>query len=284
MPRAFQARAKLQAAMSAYYEAEHGINEPTTATIVVNRAGSLRKSEFKGQDVGKMEMILPTVATLNTVPTLYWLLLYILGNLELLNRLREEIEALAERNGKIATLDISKFESDLPLLVSCYRETLRLINHSVSNRRITADLTITTQEGTSFLLKKGVDVQLPAGVTHAETRIWGSDAPNFNPERFLLAKQSRDTERLRKQGFVPFGGGRHLCPGRNFAFTEIIGFAAMLLLGYDAETLGMEAKLMKMQSPQMASGTVKPVANGKGLGARIDPRQGWEGIEWRFVA
>lgn len=238
-----------------------------------------------------LEMILPAVSTLNAVPTVFWLLLYILARPSLVERIREELSASVQisppgpTSKRTVTMNISKFDEQLPLLVSCYREALRLVNHSVSNRRITDDLTITAQNGQSYLLKKGVDVQLPAGVTHAQASTWGSDAATFNPERFLhLPAKATDAERVRKTAYMPFGGGRHLCPGRNFAFAEIIGFTAVFLLGFEIESTGMRFEDMKMRDPLLASATVKPVGNGEGLGARIRAREGWEGVCWRFSA
>lgn len=115
--------------------------------------------------------ILPNVATLNAVPTFYWMLLFIFERPELVARLRKEAEAAAvisQSQGKrTATFNMASFDAKLPL-ISCYRETMRLANHSVSMRRIMQDMTITGADGQSYLLKKGVDLHLPAGVTHHE--------------------------------------------------------------------------------------------------------------------
>jgi cytochrome P450 len=146
-----------------------------------------------------------------------------------------------------------------------------------------SDLTITSQNGQSYLLKRGIDVQVPAGVPHAQPSIWGLDAGSFNAERFLpSSNKTTHADRAHKAAYIPFGGGRHLCPGRNFAFTEIIGFAAVLLLGFEIEARGMEFRDMQMQVSKLASGTVKPVKNGEGFGARFRIREGWDGVSWSF--
>ncbi len=137
-----------------------------------------------------------------------------------------------------------------------------------------ADLSITTQDGHAYLLKKGVDVQLPVGVLHGDRSVWGADAAAFDPDRFISPAESKDAERLRKVAFVPFGGGRHLCPGRNFAFVEIMGFATMFLLAFDVEAVGKQFDQVKMCNPQLASGTTKPLDQGAGIGAKIGPRHG----------
>ncbi|KAL6361077.1 hypothetical protein LRP88_04539 [Fusarium phalaenopsidis] len=247
---------------------------------------ALRKHGFTGDEVGQLEVILPNVATLNAVPTFYWMLLFIFERPELVNRVRKEVEAAAvvsDSEGKrTATFNIASFDAKLPLLISCYRETMRLSNHSVSMRRIMQDMTITGADGQSYLLKKGVDLQLPAGVTHHDRSAWGQDFDEFDAERFLQKAGDAETERRRKAAYFPFGGGRHLCPGRNFAFAEILGFMAVLVLGFDVEPLGMRFGEMKMLGGQLASGTVRPEKHGKGLGGKITRRSGWENVDWRF--
>ncbi|KAF4952726.1 hypothetical protein FSARC_12576 [Fusarium sarcochroum] len=289
MPKAYKARATLQNLMSKYYGADHDVNDPTTSTLVRNRAGALRRNGVKGYEIGKVEVILPVVATLNAVPTFYWMLLYILDRPELLNRVRTEVESaaiLSENNGKrTVTFKIADFDANVPLLVSCYRETMRLATQSVSMRRILEDITLNNPDGTTYLLKKGTDIHLPAAVAHYEPSVWGSDAKAFDPERFLASAQkdrNLDDERRRKAAYIPFGGGRHLCPGRNFAFAEIIGFASALLLGFDIEPIGKGFGDIKMLGATLASGTVRPEKYGAGLGGRISRRKGWENVEWKF--
>ncbi|KAH6876823.1 cytochrome P450 [Thelonectria olida] len=293
MPKAFKARAKLQTLLSEYYAAEHDINDPTTSQLVLNRANTLRKYGFTGSEIGKLEVILPNVATLNAVPTLYWLLLYVLVRPELMERVRKEVEAatlIAETDDgkRTVTFDIADFDTKIPLLVSCYRETMRLSNHSVSMRRVMEDLTITSPNGQSYLLQKGIDIQLPAGVTHRDKTVWGQDANEFDPERFLppgskdKTTESVDIDRRRRATYIPFGGGRHLCPGRNFAIAEILGFTSVLLLGFEIEPVGMRFDDMKMLPPTLATGAVRPEKYGKGLGGRMVRRKGWENVEWKF--
>ncbi|KAJ4128057.1 hypothetical protein NW768_008341 [Fusarium equiseti] len=288
MPKAYKARSTLQAVTRKWYSEDHDVTDPSVSSLVRNRAGALRKTGLTGSEVGKIEVILPNVATLNAVPTLYWLLLYILDRPELLTRIRAEAKTaavVAHDNGRrIITFHIAEFDTKLPLLVSCYRETMRLVNQSVSIRRILEDINVTASEGTTYLLKKGTDMQLPAGVAHYEESVWGPDANAFDPERFLPSSdRTSDEERRRKTAYIPFGGGRHLCPGRNFAFAEIIGFASSMLLGFDIEAMGMGFGDMKMLGPQLAGGTVRPEKYGAGLGAKIKRRQGWEDVKWRFV-
>lgn len=292
MPGAFRARDSLQTVFKKYYNAEHDTKDPTTSQLVINRANALRRHGFTGTDLGMVECILPNVATLNAVPTFYWLLLHVLGRRELLARVRREVEAAATsdtKDGKrTVTLKLADFEEKLPLLVSCYRETMRLTNHQVGMRRVMEDATVTAADGQSYFLQKGVDIQLPAGVTHRDPAVWGPTAEEFDPERFLRpdpkdrTPESIALERARKAAYIPFGGGKHYCPGRNFAFAEIIGFTSLLVLGFEVEPVGMGFGDVEMLPPLMAGGALKPKSEGMGLGGRILRRRGWEDVGWRF--
>lgn len=77
------------------------------------------------------------------------------------------------------------------------------------------------------LLKKGSVVHLVTEAFQLDTEIWGADAARFNPERFL-AKVSKENKKVQSQAFIPFGGGKNMCPGRHLALTEITSFVAML--------------------------------------------------------
>ncbi|KAF3042614.1 hypothetical protein E8E11_008315 [Didymella keratinophila] len=285
--RSFQTetRQHLQKAFAKYYTAGYHASDPTTATVTFNRASTLAGYGFTSDEIGLMECILPVVSTPNAVPTLDWLLLYILPNSSLSEKLREEIAASVETlaadstGGRIVTIDIFKYETELPLLVSCYGETMRLTNYVICNRRVMQDMTITSQDGRTYLLKKGVDIQFPGGVTHRETITWGSDAGKFKANRFLaLTSEITDADRVRKVAYMPFGRGRHLSPSRNFAFAEIIGCAAVMLLGFDIEATGMKLQEMETRSSGLSSATVEPVNSDKGLGARIKPRDRFENV------
>ncbi|KAF7554335.1 hypothetical protein G7Z17_g2940 [Cylindrodendrum hubeiense] len=293
MPKSYQARLKLQTIMSEYYTAEHDLNDPSTSQLVINRANALRKHGFTGNEIGLIDAILPIVAVVNTVPTIYWVLLYVFARPELVSRLRAEVEAAAkimhnkDGAGRTATFNVAEFDTKLPLLVSCFRETLRLTDQSVSIRRIMDDLVVEGPGNRQYLLKKGTDIQLPCGVTHYEKSIWGEDAAEFDPERFLPSPKDKtpasiEADRKKKDAYFPFGGGRHLCPGRNFAFNEVIGFMATLLLGYEIEPVGMGFADLEMSPAVLASGTVKPKNRGVGLGGKIFRRNGWEDVQWNF--
>ncbi|RFU34119.1 hypothetical protein B7463_g2203, partial [Scytalidium lignicola] len=79
-------------------------------------------------------------------------------------------------------------------------------------------------------LPAGVSVAVNAWVTHLDTQIFGQDADEFRPERWLHdVNAAKQMERYMFQ----FGGGSHLCIGRNLALLEMNRLLPCLLREYD---------------------------------------------------
>jgi cytochrome P450 len=293
-PKAFKARAKLQKALIKYYSAKHDL-EPDVSQLAKVRAGLMRKRGILDEDVGKFELALLHVSTANASPTLFWHLCFILANPETTSIIRKELESIIsfgtlENGNKEASIDITKFDSNCPVLVSSYRETIRLANAQVGARRVVED-TIINDGKNDYLLKAGCDVQLPSGISHLSESAWGADAASFNPDRFLTPEQKGDMstkarmeDREQKKSYIPFGGGKHLCPGRQFAFAEILGAVAVLVMGFDVkDSDGGLIKVPLMGRPRMGEGIAKPTGDGLLMGAKITRREGWEDIVWKFT-
>jgi len=132
-----------------------------------------------------------------------------------------------------------------------------------------------------YLLKKGSFLQIPTGVLQADLKTWGPDAKEFNPYRFLtqdsLPKEKRKTQ---NQAFMPFGGGRNLCPGRHLAFTEIAAFAAMLVYGFELKmSNGDMCKVPKGEFQKLGVASISPA---KDMDVLIKRRDEFEGVIWEF--
>ena len=73
-------------------------------------------------------------------------------------------------------------------------------------------------------------------------------------------------QKSKRSAFYPIGGGRHLCPSRNFAFAEISGFLAALIIGFDICPLkGEDApwKLLAMAHAAFSEATPKLETRGQ---------------------
>lgn len=297
----YQARLTLQKAYADFYA--NNYDADPSIPYVNLRAKHHRSFGFNNDEVGKLELTLLFNATSNTIPTLFWFLSYLFSSPSLVAAVAEEAKSITVTtvtNGITTnTLDITKLLPSCPHLFAAWNEMLRLQSNQVSLRFVTADTTVTDGTNT-YLLKKGNLLQLPAGIMHRSPAIWGPDADEFRPSRFLhrtpsyaprnassstLRKDETPQERLQRLAFLPFGGGKHLCPGRMFALTEILGLGAALCVGWEAEGLyGGPVELPESGWRKLAETMPMPTEEGMRMGVRLTRRKGMEREVWKFVA
>nr|XP_036587932.1 prostacyclin synthase [Colletotrichum truncatum]KAF6799073.1 prostacyclin synthase [Colletotrichum truncatum] len=281
-PKAVTARRRMTALMRSFY-AEHLDESPDVANIVKGRAKYLRGVGIPSDELSIIEYVIPWAATTNTIPMTFWLLVSVFSNSEYIERIRKEVMAITEiveskeGDGRDATIHTKNLEAACPFLVACYHEVLRLYVAQVFNRRVMEDLTLEDTDGRQYLLKKNTNMQWATSVTHLMPEIWGDDVESFRPERFLDV--TPEDERRRRGVMLPFGGGRHLCPGRFFAQTEIVGFVGALALGFDLE----DVEVPPAGVPALAAAARHPAKGRGNEQIQISRRNGWEDVNWQFV-
>ncbi|KAF8699812.1 Cytochrome P450 monooxygenase, partial [Rhizoctonia solani] len=124
---------------------------------------------------------------------------------------------------------------DLPYLNACMKETMRL--HSA----LGLGLPRVVPPGKSFTVggqtfKAGSIISVPTFVTNRDT-IWGHDAGEFRPERWL-----EDSKGMLGKYFAPFSFGPRACIGRNLAIMDILLIAATIFRRYDLQLGDPDAK------------------------------------------
>ncbi|KAJ1305083.1 hypothetical protein OPQ81_000123 [Rhizoctonia solani] len=134
---------------------------------------------------------------------------------ECLNKLRAEV---LETFG---TSDYPTFEAlrGMKYLRAFINEVLRVFPPVPFNERTAAKSTVFKSEGKRFYVPAGA--QIPISIFHMHRRkdLWGPDADEFDPERWL-------DERLKKYVtpnpfiFLPFSAGPRICLGQQFAYNE----------------------------------------------------------------
>lgn len=109
-------------------------------------------------------------------------------------------------------------------------ETLRLYtNVPLNSRRATKDTTLPRGGGpdgqSPVYVKKGQEVNYMVHVMHRRKDIWGPDADEFKPDRWIGRKPGWE--------FLPFNGGPRICLGQQFALTEAGYVIVRIMQRYD---------------------------------------------------
>ena len=301
------ARTTAQLFFESYYA--QGLLSNASA-FIKGRERCARKWGLTTPEISKAEISILFAAVTNTVPNVFYMLCWIFERPELVEKLRREIGGImrkGEREEEMV-LDIAGLREKCPLLTACFHESLRLVKTGFSIRMVLEDTLLADQ----YLLKKGAIVQIPTGVLQADRETWGNDAGVFDPYRWLdqtsnsfsssengtanggaeTAEKSGDTfkskekRKLQNSAFIPFGGGKNLCPGRHLAYNEIAAFVAVVVFGFDIEGVDKDGKgggvlkAPEMATNRLGDGSTSPKGD---VGVRIRRREGWKGTMWGFV-
>jgi len=121
-------------------------------------------------------------------------------------------------------LDYEKLK-EFKTLEYLVNETLRIFPPvAYITRRSTEDLEI---EG--WFIPKKWNLVFNIWDMHRDVQVWGDDAREFKPDRFL------NLTKIQKKSFLPFGGGARICIGMQFSLLEQKIFYIKLLKKFKIE-------------------------------------------------
>lgn len=297
-PNGNRARIRVQAALAEYYR-QHKTDKDfpdQTADITLLRHRVFRSLGFNDSEIGRMELTMVFASTNNSVPLLFWIIVNVFARPGVVERLRAEVqgvvdvvpvgeeqEAVGECGEKPATrwqanirASLLTDEARCPYLAAIQREALRLCNTTTGFRHAVRDTTL--PDGT--FLRAGSTVHIPTSISHRLPEVWGPADPNeFEPARWI--KTSGPPGLIKSPAaYFPFGGGKHLCPGRSFAYAENAGFLVTLVVGFTITGLAPETQPPCPIANLMGEGVPKPRQTS---GIRIKRRQGWEDVRWKLT-
>jgi cytochrome P450 len=169
-----------------------------------------------------------------TAQALSWFFLSITQNPRVVTKIRSELRELVPGlfDGSVLTPSAEQV-SQLTYLEAAIKETLRLyppvpfISKHVQNDIVLSDGTF---------IRKDSNIAVPPWALGRMTRVWGGDATEFKPERFIDAATGRPINYPHTK-FVAFNAGPRLCLGMNLAMMEMKIVAASLLSQFDIEVL-----------------------------------------------
>ncbi|KAF5875927.1 putative cytochrome p450 pisatin protein [Botrytis fragariae] len=166
-----------------------------------------------------------------TAITLSSVLYHLLKYPHTYQNLRDEIETAA-KEGRISDPITFKEAQGLPYLQAVIKEGLRV--HPAVGLGLQR---IVPVEGTTVanqFIPGGSTVGINAYVAHQNTAVWGSDADQWRPERWLeIEEQGRGAEV--EKYFFSFGMGSRTCVGKNISLLEMNKLIPQLVRRFDFE-------------------------------------------------
>lgn len=260
--------AKRQVVFNAYSEYFQNIPEDT-AQVFKERQRVYQEAGIDKVDRIKLEATWPLAIFSNTVPTTYWMLWELYSRPELLEEVREEVsrEAVTRSEEGGFVINIAALKSKCRLLLSVMEETQRIRHIHATMRKVLED---TMLEG-KYLLKKGYVVQMPGSPIHYDPDVYGTTAGEFNPYRFVPGKSR---ESIHGSGFLAWGSPPHLCPARQFASSEVLILAALLVMRFD---LMPTTEVWEKNPSQRIGEIVTLLSPKKDVMMKVAVRENWRG-------
>ena len=139
--------------------------------------------------------------------TAAWFMVWLQQRPDVNEKIREEVIASIEQEGKFDAIKVA----ELPYLTACLNESQRVTPSAVGFIRW---LRYDTQLG-DWLIPAGTAVLPNIYLTQRDPAIYGDDANEYKPERWLSGRRFAPSE------FMPFGGGRRACVGMNQARQQL---------------------------------------------------------------
>ncbi|KAJ5172505.1 hypothetical protein N7492_005098 [Penicillium capsulatum] len=160
-----------------------------------------------------------------TASLLSWTVMLLAAHPHEFHKLRQTILETFGTYSSPRNITFAALKSCQPLQ-HCMNESLRVYPVVPFNRRVaTRDTTLPRgggEDGESpVYVRKGQSVMYSVHVMHRRKDIWGPDADEFKPERWVNRKPGWE--------YVPFNGGPRICIGQQFALTEA-GYVLVRLL------------------------------------------------------
>ncbi|KAF7422500.1 hypothetical protein PC9H_010656 [Pleurotus ostreatus] len=211
----------------------------------------------------------------SSAATLSWLLYELGRHPEDQTRMREEIQHLRGRLPSGTDFTMAHLDS-LVFTNACIKEVLRL-HPIVSTLFRTADrddilplaLPVITEDGqtmTELHIRKGQDFRLSVCAYNRLPSVWGDDADEWNPRRFLDVPKEKQINIGVYANLMTFSAGVRGCIGWRFTLIELQAFTVEVVENFkivfpkDIEIMRMALGLMvPMVKGKMHEGTQMPL-------------------------
>ncbi|KAF1816338.1 cytochrome P450 [Eremomyces bilateralis CBS 781.70] len=182
---------------------------------------------------------------------------------ELQSRLRDEIRSQLPPLSEDVGITSTQIDH-LPYLNAICNETLRLLSPVPATGRIS--VRDTTILGT--FIPKGTQIVIPSAAINQSKHLWGDDAAEFNPDRWMGPGRANTGGAESNYAFMSFIHGPRSCIGKDFSRAE---FACVMAAWFGRFEMRFKDPAYKLIP---ASGSVVLRPRG-GLGVKITQIDGW---------
>ncbi|CAL9760538.1 unnamed protein product, partial [Musa acuminata subsp. burmannicoides] len=167
-----------------------------------------------------LELILGGTDTTST--TIEWAMAELMRNPDIMRKIQDELDAVVGKERAVEESDVPKLE----YLRAVTKETLRL--HPVVPLLVPRSPSSPCTVG-GYTIPKGSKVFVNVWMIQRDAAIWGEDAVEFRPERFLTAADDKYEFRGTNFAYLPFGSGRRMCAGISLAEKMVTHMLASFL-------------------------------------------------------
>ncbi|SPO07488.1 related to pisatin demethylase cytochrome P450 [Cephalotrichum gorgonifer] len=170
-------------------------------------------------------------STASTMQSFFW---HVLADPAVRKALFAEIRGAAETGAIPATGNLSWAESQsLPFFQACLKEAMRV--RPAVGLNITRVIPPGGAELDGEFFEGGTEVAVNGWVLHRDKATFGEDCEVFRPGRWLEGGEE-NAKRMERYMFQ-FGGGAHVCIGRNLALLEINKVIPRIIRDFDIELI-----------------------------------------------
>ncbi|MCJ1281889.1 hypothetical protein MMC26_001212 [Xylographa opegraphella] len=223
---------------------------------------ALESGGFSEEDLVNQMMTFLAAGHETTATSMQWALITLCQHPEMQTRLREEVRANLPSPDDTTTQMSAEVLDRLPYLHAVCNEVLRVYPAVPMTRRV-------ADHDTSILgqfIPKGTDVFLSPGAVNMSVELWGPDALEFNPERWL-GSGTNNGGASTNYALLTFLHGPRSCIGQAFAKAEFACLLAAMVGRFELQLVDKDAPI------EVQSGiTARPKGD---LSLRTRVLEGW---------
>lgn len=224
------------------------------------------QSQGVNADMQKKAQLLQLWTTqCNAGPAAFWVLGFLLTYPEAMAAVKSEIRGLPSlQDTSLQQSPLNRLEAQsTPVFDSVFSETLRLTAAVMINREVVKDKIIRMANGKEYHLRCGDRVSLFPFLSPQMDPEIHEEPQMFKYDRFLNEDKTVKDEFYKNQKklkyyTMPWGAGRNICVGKEFAVSAIKQFVFLFLTHFDLELCSPNAKLPQVNPSRFGFGMLQP--------------------------